>query len=143
MAATRTNATATRSNTKCTTDQKRRVRLAWAGLPCAWCLLPGSWDSKRTGRGDADMTMGHLVPFVTCRTYAPHVVAPQCGACQKATGSRDVSHMVAAGPNWQAVTDAAAKAWAAAGHDPATKPRPTNLATREQRDAARKARLGY
>lgn len=137
---------AIRQNVKPGTDQKRRIRCAWENLPCAWCLLPMSYRPTRTGRGYADATIGHVVPFATVLTYAPQYVAPQCGTCQKATRERDCTGEVAPAADWQAVTDRDAKAWAAAGNDPATHSDTWEAAeaiTAGERDAARRSRLGW
>lgn len=128
-----------RSAAKPSKADRARVWAAWAGLPCAWCLLPMYHGTDKTGRGAEDATMGHITPFHLVGTYnAPHV-APQCGACNKATRVRDCADIIAPAPDWRQVSAATGKAHAD-GFTPAAR---GTLPDEAARHAARKARLGW
>lgn len=103
-----------------TPNSKRKAayRYAWAGLPCTTCAFPLDWsrdlDSRATTRG----TFGHILAHTSGGTYNIVNVMPQCGACQREQGTRDMTGIVLP-PVTSLPAQTATDAWRAAGHDPA------------------------
>jgi hypothetical protein len=141
--ATRAVTSADRDAEKVNSSRKRAYRMAWRGLPCSLCLLPGSWsvegDDPRVTH-PLRLTFGHGVPLTAYGATNVANLTPQHYCCNRAAGERDVSglaeHTVTSLPSQRD-----ADAWHAEG-GPAEY-EPTDLPSLAHVERARRARCGF